>query len=60
MKREKVKIFCHTCGGAGVVPEKIFPTGQDIDCPCPECGGEGWIWDEKVIEEKEDAKNTNQ
>jgi DnaJ-class molecular chaperone len=45
---KKVKIFCHACEGKKTVEEKRYPNGETIKVICPECNGEGWVWDEEV------------
>jgi DnaJ-class molecular chaperone len=43
----KVKVFCHTCDGAGIIKETAYPSGEIIEVVCPECNGKKWVWAEK-------------
>jgi DnaJ-class molecular chaperone len=39
----KIKIFCHTCEGLGVIEEDGYPDHRKIKVVCPECDGYGWV-----------------
>jgi len=41
----KVKIFCHSCNGRKFVLERAYPSKEEIKTVCPECNGDGWVWD---------------
>ena len=45
-KDGKVKIFCHSCEGQKFIIEKAYPTEEKVRTVCPECNGEGWVWDD--------------
>jgi len=39
----KKKVYCHTCNGKGMVKESEYPSKAEIEVPCPECNGDGWV-----------------
>jgi DnaJ-class molecular chaperone len=43
---KRIKVFCHTCEGKKNLEDKRYPDGKIIMVPCPECNGEGWVWEE--------------
>jgi DnaJ-class molecular chaperone len=51
MKLQKVKVRCHACRSAGVIEDEEYETGRVIKLVCPECEGEGFVWDEEVKSE---------